>query len=127
MENANAPAKRVLIVDDDPTLRRLLKFGFTHEGYQCFTAGHGQDAIDLLAKESVDLVLVDLMMPVMDGLRFVRWLRQESQSSIPVVIFSSHSAANIMDEAATLGANVFVPKPVKLPELLAKVAELLKS
>lgn len=117
--------KKVLIVDDDPVLRKLMKFGLEKAGYQVQTADHGGQAIERLGQESVDLILVDLMMPVVDGLRFLRWLRQEARASTPALVFTSHDAKDVTDEALATGATDLVIKPVKLPELLERVKRLL--
>ena len=85
----NARKARVLIVDDDPALCRLLKFGLDRAGYETLTAADGAQAMALLGPQRVDLIIVDLMMPVIDGLRFLRWLRQEAKLDVPALAFTS--------------------------------------
>jgi CheY-like chemotaxis protein len=119
--------KQILVIDDDPTLRRLISFGLRRAGYQTLTADNGAVAMEILARQKVDLVLVDLMMPVVDGLRFLRWLRQEAKVETPALVFTSHDGAEITDKALASGATDLVNKPVQLPELLAKVARLISA
>ena len=117
--------KRILVIDDDPALRRLISFGLTRAGYEAITADNGAVAMEILAGQKVDLVLVDLMMPVVDGLGFLRWLRHEAKVEIPALVFTSHDAAEVIDKALASGATDLVNKPVQLRELLAKVARLI--
>lgn len=120
-------AKRVLVIDDDPTLRRLIGFGLTRAGYATRTAENGEAAKALLQAEPADLVLVDLMMPVVDGLRFLRWLRDEVRLTVPALVFTSYDAPGLAAEAAAIGATDLIHKPVRLPELLDRVAALLSG
>lgn len=117
--------KRILVIDDDPALRRLIAFGLSRAGYETSTAENGAAAMAALAERPVDLVLVDLMMPVVDGLRFLRWLRQEAKAEVPALVFTSYDAQGVAEEALAIGAAEFVSKPVRLPVLLEKVARLI--
>ena len=112
--------KRILIIDDDPALRRLLKFGLEKAGYETLTADHGGDAVALVGRETVDLMLVDLMMPVLDGLRLLRWLREESRLDVPALVFTSFDRKNLAEEVratrrhryhAQAGASARTPGP----------------
>jgi DNA-binding response OmpR family regulator len=120
-----AKKKRILIIDDDPALRRLLEFGLQKAGYETLTADHGAEAIALVGRETVDLMLVDLMMPVLDGLRFLRWLREEARLNVPALVFTSFERPHLAAEVRATGATDIIHKPVRLPELLARVEQLL--
>lgn len=117
--------KRILVIDDDPTLRRLIAFGLARAGYATRTAENGAVAKDLLLAEPADLILVDLMMPVVDGLRFLQWLRGEIRADVPAVVFTSYAAPEMTALATSTGATVVIHKPVQLPTLLGHVRRLL--
>lgn len=125
MQPGTPTRKRIMIIEDDQSLRRLMQFGLQRAGYEILTAEHGGEAMSLLARETVDLILVDLMMPVVDGLRFLRWLRQEAQVPVPALVFTSFEGGATADEARSVGATDIVLKPVKLPELLERVRRLI--
>ncbi len=117
--------KQILIVDDDPSLRRLLQMGLEKAGYKTLTADNGEDARKALQGQSVDLVTVDLMMPVMDGLRFLRWLRQEAGAAVPALVFSSYDPQHVVEQAQAAGATAVLKKPLRLPAVLTEVERLL--
>ena len=83
---------RILVVDDDPSILELLSIVLEMAGYEVLTAGDGAQAVSLLQnlvpESLVDVIMVDLMMPVMDGLRFMRWLRAEQKSTVPVLVLT---------------------------------------
>lgn len=102
------PKKKILVIDDDPALRMLLKMGIGPHGYDCVTAENGKAAQPVFQTSRPDLILVDLLMPVMDGLAFIRWLRQTAQDSTPVLVFTNVDNPKITQEALDSGANFFV-------------------
>ena len=120
-----AVKRRILVIDDDPALRRLIRFGLGRAGYEVLTAEQGAEGMALFGQGPVDLVLVDLMMPVVDGLRFLRWLRQEARATVPALVFTSYDRNNAPGEALALGASDVLVKPVQLPQLLERVKRLL--
>jgi CheY-like chemotaxis protein len=119
------PRQKVLVIDDDPTMRMLLKMGLGSHDYDCLEAEHGKAAQALLQTHRPDLILVDLLMPVMDGLAFLHWLRQTAQDSTPVVALTNMNTPEITQEALSIGANAFVRKPLHLNELLEVMNQLL--
>ncbi len=120
----NPARKTVLVIDDDAVMRMLLKMGLPTHGYDCLTADNGKAAQTLLQTHRPDLILVDLMMPVMDGLTFIRWLRQTARDATPVLVFSNVSTPKITQEALESGANSFACKPLHLNELLEIMSQL---
>jgi two-component system chemotaxis response regulator CheY len=119
-------AYNVLIVDDSPAMRsfvrRVLQLSGLDVG-KCLEAGNGQEALDVLAHEWVDVVLTDLNMPTMDGEQFVRRLdEQDSLRSIPVLVVSTDRTEHRIKELLTLGAKGYVTKPF-LPETLREEVE----
>jgi len=119
------PAKRtVLVVDDDPVMRMLLKLGLRAPEFECLAAENGKVAQELVAVKQPDLVLLDLLMPVMDGLSFLQWLRQTAKYQIPVLVFSNVDDPKITREALSSGANGVLCKPLHLNQLRASIQEL---
>lgn len=115
--------KSLLLVDDEPDIVAALAEILEDEGYRVVAACHGQAALEVLAKESVDLVISDVMMPVLDGAELLRRLRAEPRwARLPVVLIS---AARVDADLRAL-ANAFLPKPFDLTALLDTVASLLK-
>lgn len=124
------PAKsRILVVDDDQYLAELFTMFFELGGYEVLTAGDGAQAVSILQNQSpdhaIDAITVDLMMPVMDGLRFMRWLRTEFKSTIPVLVLTGKRKEGIEELVMQAGANGILYKPVDLEEIIAKMASLL--
>jgi CheY-like chemotaxis protein len=119
------PMRRVLVVDDDPVIRMLLGMGLEHYGYECVTAEHGKAAQAILQRDSFDLLVVDLLMPVMDGLAFIRWLRKTAMDTTPVLVFTNVDDLKIAREAVACGANALAGKPMPLRELVAAMNTLI--
>jgi two-component system, chemotaxis family, chemotaxis protein CheY len=112
--------KTVLIVDDSQDIRDAFTHILDYEGYIVATASNGQEAWDCLEKQRPDLILLDLMMPVLNGWDFASKLRERSEfSDIPVVILSA-SVSNTPD-INKIGVNGFIKKPVDLENLLSTV------
>ena len=119
-------AYNVLIVDDSPAMRSFMRRVLIVSGFAigtCFEAGNGQEALDLLRAEWVDVVLTDINMPTMDGEQFVRRLEADpSLQSIPVLVVSTDRTKGRMQQMLTLGAKGYVTKPF-LPETLREAME----
>jgi CheY-like chemotaxis protein len=114
--------KRLLIVDDELAIIEALQDILSVEGYDVVTAFNGLDGLRRMADAKPDLVLLDLMMPVMDGRELLRRMREDSElSTIPVVVMS---AGRISDEDRRASAR-FLAKPFELDMLLDTIAELL--
>ena len=116
----------VMVVDDDEDIREIVKLSLEAGGYRVITAVDGLEAWQHLSASALpSMILLDLMMPQMDGEEFLKTLRASQQASIPVVIMSGHSASN--QKAETLGANGCLTKPVDLDELLGTVRRVVLS
>jgi two-component system response regulator MprA len=113
--------KRVLIVDDDADVREALAELF-EESYEVLVAANGQEALEVLAREHADAVLLDLMMPIMDGETFLNELRQRQQT-MPVVLLSA--SRDLARRAKTLGATGYCSKPCSAEQVLAAIARVL--
>lgn len=115
---------RILIVEDEAPQRDLLAVIFDEAGYKVQRAIHGRQALDIIAEELPDLVISDVMMPVMDGLQLCHWLKSNrATKNIPVILMSA-AGSRIADGA---GADAFVGKPFSLDDLEALVARLLAA
>jgi two-component system response regulator MprA len=112
-------ARRVLVVDDDPTLRETLGEVLTDDGYDVRVAWNGQDALDKLDGWDADVVILDVMMPVMDAFGFQSALGERSQPAPPVILLSA--APGLSSAASELGAVSIISKPFHLQDLIAEV------
>ncbi|MEP6694219.1 MAG: response regulator [Chloroflexota bacterium] len=113
--------KRVLVVDDDASIRELLSSALEDDGYEVVPATNGADALAVCARWRPDVIVLDLMMPVMDGWTFAKRLHENADiSSIPIVVLSA--ANDLARHAKTIGAADVVGKPFDLDQLLPKVA-----
>jgi two-component system chemotaxis response regulator CheY len=118
--------KRVLAVDDAGLVRRYYRNILEGAGYEVDEAINGLEAIEKLLKESVDLLIIDINMPQMDGLSLLRYLRRQPPPlcAIPALVSSTEAEAHDMEAARAAGANLYLVKPVK-PETLVQYAALL--
>jgi CheY-like chemotaxis protein len=122
MARARAGERLVLVVDDDPDILQTLGLCLTTEGYRVLMAANGKEALDLLQRERPSVILLDLMMPVMDGWQFVAELEQRGQRDVPLLILSADRS--VQGHAQQLRASGHLAKPFDLDELLGKVQQL---
>jgi len=118
-------SKTILLVDDDRALRELMKMSLEVEGHDTVIAENGKRAVTLVDQQKFDLIILDLVMPLMDGICFIRWLRQEKHSETPVLIMSGAVRDGMDDELRSNGATDVLRKPVDLETLLQQVNKLL--
>jgi adenylate cyclase len=120
------PLAKILVVDDIPTNIALLEATLVPRGYEVVSAKDGQEALDVVAREQPDLVLLDVHMPGMDGYQVCRHLRADPETQfLPVVMVTATAEAEKI-KAIEAGAEDFIPKPFDKAELLARVASLLR-
>jgi CheY-like chemotaxis protein len=126
-EAASVAGKRVLVVDDDRVIQQLLEVNLELEGYQVAgTASDGQEAIAMAAELKPDLILLDIMMPKMDGLEVCRHLKADPKlSKIPIVLLSARAQDMDIREGLEIGADAYLTKPFDPVELLDVVGRLL--
>ena len=119
--------KRVLVVDDDRVIQQLLEVNLELEGYQVAgTASDGQEAIAMASKLKPDLIILDIMMPKMDGLEVCRELKADPKlAKIPVVLLSARAQDLDIREGLDIGADAYLTKPFDPVELLDVVGRLL--
>ena len=119
---------RVLIVEDSPTMRQLLVFALRRlKGVEIVEAQDGMDGLRRVSSDHFDIALVDINMPVMDGLKLIRLMRgEDSLKEIPIVVITTEGANEDRDRAIALGANEYLTKPIQANRVLAVVKSLLK-
>lgn len=116
---------KVLIVDDEPSILLSLEFLMKKEGYRVFIARDGAEAFDIIRQEVPDLLLLDVMMPLVDGYDVCRFVKQSPDYQHCKVIFlSAKSKDKDIQKGLDLGADLYIPKPFSTRELIAKVNEL---
>jgi len=121
-------ATTLLIVEDSPTMRQLLAFSLRRlKDCRIIEAVDGVDALKKLTTERVDLVITDINMPMMDGLKLVTLIRGNARTrTLPIVIVTTEGAEEDRKRGLALGANAYVPKPIQPSVLLKTVASLLE-
>jgi DNA-binding response OmpR family regulator len=106
---------RILVVDDDPRLLHIVEMYLSIEGYDVVTAENGEDGLKEVEAERPDLVILDIMMPGMDGIEACRRIRTNAETqSVPVVMFSALSSDDDVERARLAGANHLITKPFNL-------------
>jgi len=120
------PEVSFLVVEDSPTMRQLRSFALKRvRGSTIVEASDGIDALKKLSAQKFDLVLTDINMPIMDGLKLVSLIRgDENHRDIPIIIITTEGAEEDRKKGLALGANAYLPKPIQTAELLRLVKEL---
>lgn len=118
--------KKILIVDDEPDIRLLVAARLNAMGFDTVTAADGQEGLNLARKESPDLILLDLMLPFLDGYKVCRMLKfDKTYEHIPIVIFSSKGSDADKKLASEVGANAFLTKPFDQTVFMSTIQGLL--
>ena len=117
--------ERILIVEDDPVILEGLEEKLGREGYEIASARDGEEAKEKLSEEPPDLVILDLMLPRVDGLSVLRWFR-EHNTDVPVLILSARGQEGDKVEGLRAGADDYLAKPFGLDELIARIEALLR-
>lgn len=127
MPDSDAPVPVVLVVDDDATIRRLLQITLETEGFSVTTAGDGVEGLRMAQEEPrPDLVLLDIMMPGMDGLQVCHTLKTDpATQELPVVLLSAKAQSHDIELGLRVGADDYITKPPDLLDLVARVRQLL--
>jgi two-component system chemotaxis response regulator CheY len=120
--------RKILVVDDSPTIRKLVGYILKKKNYVVAEAEDGMDAMEKLGNLEADLVIVDLNMPTMDGIEFVKSLRSNYYyMDTPVIMLTTTKDEKLRSDALEAGVNLFLNKPVQPHFLLWKVASLLEG
>ena len=117
-----------LVVEDSPTMRQLITFALKRvHGSKIVEASDGIDALKKLSAQKFDMVLTDINMPIMDGLKLVSLIRGNDQhKGIPIIIITTEGAEEDKKKGLALGANAYLPKPIQTAELLKLVNQYVK-
>ena len=117
--------RNILVVEDEEKLARFVELELRHEGYEVMKCGNGRDALDIAEKGGFDLILLDIMLPGLNGLEVLRRLR--TSSDVPVILLTARDA--VMDKVSGLdaGASDYITKPFAIEELLARIRVVLRN
>lgn len=126
----DAVAQKILIVDDSPTIRTIVKMYLMGRSFEFLEAGDGETALVLAKRNPIHLVIADFNMPKMDGLKFVNHLRTAIDPylrSLPVILLTANQEADLAVRAIQSGVNTFARKPISQDQLSAAVEKLLPA
>jgi two-component system KDP operon response regulator KdpE len=111
--------KHILIVDDDPAILRLLSTNLKARNYEVITATNGEESLEAVQRDFIDLIILDLMMPKVDGVEVCRRIRE--WSDVPIIILSARGDENDKVKCLELGADDYLTKPFGIAELMARI------
>jgi DNA-binding response OmpR family regulator len=119
-------ANRILVVEDDSNIEQLVSFKLKNSGFEVHTANNGVKALEYLKDHTVDLIITDMMMPIMDGRELVLQLKKDPQlQSIPTIMLTSRSLEKEIVDAFSIGVDDYVKKPFSPQELVARIKTVL--
>ena len=114
---------KILIVEDDASIANLIKINLTAEGYECVCAFDGKMGANYIEKDSFDLILLDIMLPEIDGYELLEYIKP---MGTPVIFLTAKSSVNDRIKGLRLGADDYIVKPFQIGELLARLEALLR-
>jgi DNA-binding NarL/FixJ family response regulator len=124
--NLEKESKKLLLIDDDPNLILLVKDYLVFRGYHVTSAGNGREALNILEKETPDMIICDVMMPEVDGYSLVQKIRENVETrAIPVMLLSAKSQTQDRVKGLDIGADLYMAKPFEPEELVAQVESTL--
>jgi|SRR3989338_1980743 len=128
MEDKEMNKRKILLVDDEPELVEMVKIRLESYNYEIIVAYDGQEALGKARKEKPDLIILDLMLPKIDGYKVCRMLKfDEEYKKIPIVMFTARSHESDEKLGYECGADAYITKPFEPTVLLGKIKELLKD
>lgn len=123
--------RHILVVDDSPTLRTSLTFCLENAGYQITEAENGQEALEMLKRlkeegKSISLIITDINMPIMDGIRFIQEVKATSFRFVPILVLSTETGRSLKDQAKAAGAAGWLLKPFRPEQLLWVIKKFIR-
>lgn len=119
---------KLLVIDDDPFILTLVKKTFSSLGFEVLTAPDGFEGIDAIKKHKPALILLDIMMPILDGLEVLKRVKESPEvSRIPIIMFTAVAENKMVVESSKLGADDYIIKPFQSSVLITKVRDLLQK
>ena len=119
--------KKILIVDDEPNIVMSLEYTFKKNNFEVFIARDGQEALDILEKQLPDVIILDVMMPMVDGFATLEQIKNDERLQHCKVIFlSAKNKEKDIEKGLSLGANLYVTKPFSIKKLIEQVQELIQ-
>lgn len=119
-------SKKILVVDDEPNIIKVVESRLSANGYEVIAASDGQLALDLARREKPDLIILDLMLPKIDGFKVCRMLKfDEKYKKIPIIMFTSRAQESDEKLGFEVGADAYITKPYDAEVLLEKIRGLL--
>ncbi len=113
---------KILVIEDEELIRKVLEFRLKKEGYEVYLAKDGDEALDLIAQHRFELILVDVMLPYVGGLEITHKVKSDPLTkNTSVIVLSANGLENVILEAFALGADDFIAKPFNLPELIVRI------
>ena len=120
-------ATTILVVEDDVAIRDMLCFSLRHSGFECESVGDAEKGLEWLKNQQPELILLDWMLPGIDGIEFIRRLRAvESWASIPVIMLTAKGESEDMVKGLSVGADDYINKPFSPPELMARIKAVMR-
>jgi len=119
-------AKKILVVDDEPDIIMMAEMRLEAAGYEVIKAVDGQEGLDMAKAEAPDLIILDVMMPKMDGYKVCGLLKADTRyNKIPIIMFTAKAQDEDREMSKEVGANAYINKPLKADEMLTTIKELL--
>jgi len=120
--------KKILIVDDDPLIQKILREPLERTGYHVRVASHGLEALQVVKDQRPDLIILDILMPMLDGFKTARLLKFDKRfKDIPIIVLTSRATEGERKMGETVGADEFLYKPFRLPQVLDVVRRYLNA
>lgn len=119
--------KKILIVDDEPNIVMTLEYAFKKQNYQVFIARDGQEALDILETKVPDVILLDIMMPKVDGYQTLEQIKENKNlEKVKVVFLTAKTKSTDIDKGLELGADKYLTKPFSIKKVIKEIEELIQ-